>query len=65
MTLLNTLHNVDNDAENDSNFLNNESTKQISNRQLKSVDIILVGLEFLIPLMNSEMLKVFIFNLYK
>lgn len=58
ITLLNTLNNIDNDTDN-SNFLNNNQlvTKSQNGDQLNSADIILMGLEFLIPLMNREMLK--------
>jgi hypothetical protein len=60
ITLLNSLNNIDNDQNEDSKFLNNHSilNKTIQNNdQLNSTDIILMGLEFLIPLMNREMLK--------
>ncbi len=50
MTLLNTLHNIDDDLQN--------SNQSQSNNIISAIDIILIGLEFLIPLMNKEILKV-------
>lgn len=63
MTLLNTLHNIDYDSE-DNRFLTNQPSVNQQD-QLTSIDIILMGLDFLIPLMNQEMLKVRMNSTYK
>ncbi|CAF0887255.1 unnamed protein product [Brachionus calyciflorus] len=59
LTLLNTLHNINYDNE-DENRILNQSTNQndsLNVNQIKIIDVILTGLEFLIPLMNQEILK--------
>ena len=56
MTLLNTLQSKDSIQE--LFDINSETAKEKEQYSIKSVDVVLCALEFLIPLMNQEMLKV-------
>ena len=60
MTLLNTLQNKDLMQElfDNPNATTTLTNNTIENIRITSVDVVLHGLEFLIPLMNQEMLKV-------
>jgi hypothetical protein len=58
MTLLNTLQNKDLMQELFDNPNTTTTNNTIENIRITSVDVVLRGLEFLIPLMNQEMLKV-------
>lgn len=56
LILLNRLHNINYDND-ESRFLPIEPSNNEQNSFIKVIDVILIGLEFLIPLMNQEMLK--------
>lgn len=64
MTLLNTLQNKDliqelfDNNQTNSNHKDTNTNNSIEVIHITSVDVVLRGLEFLIPLMNQEMLKV-------
>jgi hypothetical protein len=66
MTLLNTLQNKDviNELFEDNSLTkpkydtNGADIEEYRRTKISSIDVVLYGLEFLIPLMNEEMLKV-------
>ncbi|RNA22307.1 exportin-4, partial [Brachionus plicatilis] len=56
LTLLNRLHNINYDND-ENRFLPIEPSTNEQNSVIKVIDVILIGLEFLIPLMSKEILK--------